>query len=67
METKEIIDKIEKSYLVLSHEEAGDFLRFYITAEQISSLFPVNEEEEVRLFKFAKIIWKCSELYHEKE
>lgn len=45
-------------------QEAKDLMKFYMFAENVAGLFPSNEDEEIRLYKFAKVIWRCSELYH---
>lgn len=65
------IDEIKEEYLTEYHsmkvEEHRDFADFCVFAEDVASLFPVNEDERLRMAKFAKVIWRCSELYHEKD
>ena len=64
------VNDIKEEYLTEFHsmgvEEHKDFAEFCVFAQDVASLFPVNEDEQLRMAKFAKVIWRCSELYHKK-
>ena len=65
------VEDIKEEYLTEYHsmkpDEHRDFADFCVFAQDVASLFPVNEDEQLRMSKFAKVIWRCSELYHKKE
>lgn len=65
------VEDIKEEYLTEYHSMKPDeliaFADFCVFAEDVASLFPVNEDERLRMAKFAKVIWRCSELYHEKD
>ncbi len=66
MTIDDIKEKILTEYHSMDIDEHRDFATFCVFAQDAASLFPVNEDEVLRMSKFAKIIWRCSELYHKK-
>lgn len=40
--------------------------QIYGLAEEMACVFPANEEEDYRLWNFARIIWQASKIFNEQ-